>query len=70
MMVLVVKRRFGPRFEERERKRMNGRSDPAFMPHAGCWINEWDCGAPDCVMGLHGGEPELVDRAGREVLRA
>jgi hypothetical protein len=66
-MVLVVERRFGPRLSERELRRMNDRSDPALALHAGCWINDYDCGDPGCVMGLHGGEPELVDRQGREV---
>jgi hypothetical protein len=62
MSLVVIRRCFGPRCTERELRRMNDRSDPTFVQHAGCWVNDFDCGAPDCPMGRHDDAPELVVR--------
>ncbi|MFH1568988.1 MAG: hypothetical protein ABIL09_13410, partial [Gemmatimonadota bacterium] len=39
--------RFGYKLSEKERARA-GRDNVG--GHAGCWINDYDCGAPDCPM--------------------
>lgn len=55
-VALVIHRRFGPRHSERERRRICGE----LGIHAGCWINDYDCGEADCVMGEHEGAPLAI----------
>jgi hypothetical protein len=60
--LLLIKRRFGPKHTETELRRMN--FGAGFNGHDGCWVNDWDCGDPDCPMGPHDGQPEKLARIG------
>lgn len=46
--------RSGYRLSSKERARI-GRD---LGHHAGCWINDYDCGDPTCPMAHHDGRPE------------
>jgi hypothetical protein len=44
---------FGPVFTAKQTERMNYAG--TLGEHAGCWVNEYDCGAADCPMRRHDG---------------
>ena len=63
----IIRVQFGPVLTERETKALNYAD--ALGRHDGCWINDWDCGAPDCPMRRFGELPETIEIDGVEVKR-
>lgn len=61
----LIRATFGPRFSERELRKMNFRG--TLGRHAGCWVNG-ACHDPDCVMAEHDGQPRAEERQEPAVL--
>jgi hypothetical protein len=55
--IVLYRWRFGYKLSTKERARRGMANDGG---HAGCWINEYDCGAPDCIMAKYDGKPEQL----------
>ena len=63
----IIRVQFGPVLTERETKALyyNG----MLGPHSGCWINDYNCDAPDCPMRHYREIPEPLEVEGVEVRR-
>lgn len=59
----VVLSQHGPRFSERQRRRMDREDDQRIAQHWSCWVNESACGL-HCVMAQHNGKPRKIARYG------
>jgi hypothetical protein len=51
-MITVFRWFFGYKLPPPKRKSLG-----MYGHHSGCWINDYDCGEPDCVMARHSGKP-------------
>lgn len=54
----IIHQRFGPLYSEHERHIWGSTNRTG---HGGCWINDHDCGRPDCIMAELSGEPAEVE---------
>lgn len=61
---VAVFRRFGPRLSEKQRRRLNDSSAAEMAEHGGCWVNDYDCGKPGCVMAEHSALARRISRYG------
>ena len=57
----IYRWRWGYKLSTRERNRLGMSNETG---HAGCWINSYDCGRPDCCMAQYDGRPERLTIGG------
>jgi hypothetical protein len=56
--VTIIRWRFGYKIADRRKRDSLG--SEGVGGHGGCWINDYDCGAPDCPMARYDGKPETL----------
>lgn len=63
--MVVFAATFGPVHTERELRRMNRCG--VLGEHSGCWVNDYDCGHPECPLREHKGAPRAEEREGERL---
>ena len=55
--IQVIRWRFGWKVNPKKKRDHIGSNSGE---HGGCWINDCDCGKPDCPMARFDGRPEVL----------